>query len=536
MKIIVCYYSFFAGFDLEHPIPLTNKLLGILMLLLTSPAFAQPDFLGLEPLNTYKLTDGHCGNCGLSAVTSWYFTGEQVAIPRQAHSKKPPMPAWLNNLPVADTVTPVWLGSPDYLTDIQVSASNPLFLMQKDELIPSRLVRQHPRNQAFFNADSQRFFEQRRLNVRGRFNWGLFEIHSFWPTDYRLQADKTEPLPPQKSLQDWVQDAPQEFESERVWQRDTPSTENHQTAIGLMLNGAQGDDHEALAGHFALVTGQLNDDGRFDHWLVNNFYNLDSFNEKSIIAAPTPMDKYLADLNSGQNYYRPSYMLVAVVDDKSIATEVQQSLNQLFRHFYHHHLVYDHAQANCTGLSLDVIKALGFDVATRGNEGILKATAGYFYRLFTQGSFREAQQLYDYMTEERTRLLPAQAFDAIGEHWLALSHKSASGKLTMMEKQFQKALQSLWLVKIPQFPSSRATGNAPVFSIDEYRERAPDNRDDWQTAASIARPFPARFNTAPAVNAPPSIPMPWPVALLFSVLVMGVFWLVLRFCKRFQRR
>lgn len=35
--------------------------------------------------------------------------------------------------------------------------------------------------------------------------------------------------------------------------------------------------------------------------------------EKGILPAMVPMDNYLYDLNSGQSYYRPSYLLVLVL-------------------------------------------------------------------------------------------------------------------------------------------------------------------------------------------------------------------------------
>jgi hypothetical protein len=37
--------------------------------------------------------------------------------------------------------------------------------------------------------------------------------------------------------------------------------------------------------------------------------------EKRIIASMLPLDNYLMDLNSGQSYYRPTYLLVAVLKD-----------------------------------------------------------------------------------------------------------------------------------------------------------------------------------------------------------------------------
>jgi len=67
---------------------------------------------------------------------------------------------------------------------------------------------------------------------------------------------------------------------------------------------------------------------------VNNFYNLDSFSEKGTIAAPVTMDNYLMDINSGQSYYRPSYMLVAVLNHPRTAVAYQGGVQRVFNHFY----------------------------------------------------------------------------------------------------------------------------------------------------------------------------------------------------------
>ena len=72
-------------------------------------------------------------------------------------------------------------------------------------------------------------------------------------------------------------------------------------------------------------------DGRIGDWLVNNFYSLDVESEKGILAAPVPLDNYLGDLNSGQGWYRPSYMLVAVLRDERAAVLVQSALNRVLQ-------------------------------------------------------------------------------------------------------------------------------------------------------------------------------------------------------------
>ena len=108
--------------------------------------------------------------------------------------------------------------------------------------------------------------------------------------------------------------------------------------LGLIVNGAQGDDDEAHAGHFAIVTGRLRAHGRIGDWLVNNFYTLDAESEKGIIAAPVPLDAYLGDLNSGQSWYRPSYVLVLALRDVRAAALVQSALARVYHQFYRHQL------------------------------------------------------------------------------------------------------------------------------------------------------------------------------------------------------
>ena len=121
--------------------------------------------------------------------------------------------------------------------------------------------------------------------------------------------------------------------------------------------------------------------------MVNNFYNLGSFSEKGIVASMLPMDNYLMDLNSGQSYYRPSYMLVAVLKQPRASTLYQGAIQRVFDRFYRHHIEYDHAQANCAGLSVDTLSELGWQVPTLGPTDRLKAALGYFYSSATDKSF-----------------------------------------------------------------------------------------------------------------------------------------------------
>jgi hypothetical protein len=187
-----------------------------------------------------------------------------------------------------------------------------------------------------------------------------FVARTFWPQDFRL-PDTPAHLPlaaDPAAVRAWVRAQPQggaqgPFAVESLWRRPGSSgPRSGKPLLGLMLNGAQGDDDEAHAGHFALMTGRVGVQGGIDDWLVNNFYTLDAESEKGIIAAPVPLDNYLGDLNSGQAWYRPSYLLVATLKDARSAARLQSALGRVYNQFYRHQFAYQHARANCAGISV----------------------------------------------------------------------------------------------------------------------------------------------------------------------------------------
>ena len=135
--------------------------------------------------------------------------------------------------------------------------------------------------------------------------------------------------------------------------------------------------------------------------MVNNFYNLDSFSEKGIVASMLPMDNYLMDINSGQSYYRPSYMLVAVLKSDTTAQAYQGAIQRVYNHFYRHDFRYRHASANCSGISMDTLRSLGWNIPTQGPTSYVKAVAAYPYMSVKEMSFKSGKESYDYMIEEQ---------------------------------------------------------------------------------------------------------------------------------------
>jgi hypothetical protein len=300
-------------------------------------------------------------------------------------------------------------------------------------------------------------------------------------------------------------------------------------AIGIMVNGAQGDDDEAHAGHFALVTGRTQSDGAIGDWLVNNFYSLDVESEKGILAAPVPLDNYLADLNSGQGYYRPSYMIVAALRGDRAAVLLQSALNRAYNHFYRHQLVYQHATMNCGSISIDVLRALGWDVPARGPTSRALAAVAFPYFLATQRSLAKAKTAYDYLHEDQTRLLPAAAFEEAGASLLALvgangeaGHDARSqGSLAQM---LAADVDAIAFLRFPQIPSSRAFGNAPAVTTWEYKSKVPADPAEAQIVAVPARPFPEALRD-PDLLPPPRRASDTAAVVWAAVALGAISWL-----------
>jgi hypothetical protein len=239
------------------------------------------------------------------------------------------------------------------------------------------------------------------------------------------------------------------------------------------------------------------------------------------------MDNYLMDVNSGQSYYRPSYMLVAVLNNARTAVAYQGGVQRVFNHFYRHDFSYRHAQANCAGISVDVFKALGWQVPERGPTSQLKAVGAYAYLAAKDMSLASGRKIYDYLTEEQVRLYPAVAFEALGDDLLQLvgARPGLARSLSGFERQLQSDVEALVLVRIPQIPSSRVMGSNPVFSFDEFMQRTPPDRADWKIVPVDARPFPDELRD-PAVTpvAAPAL-VPWPVAAIVAGVIGVAGWM-----------
>lgn len=475
--------------------------------------------IGLFPAGVFASPSDDRHELDCDPLARWYFRDESILVPATIRTAPPDCgQATLAEKDLASCklhtssskpAEPplIWTATDSCLDEARLSKDASRLIFDNEE-IPLRLAERHPLNQAFVDASSLTWLQDRSLFIRGAMNTdGSFMVRTCWPLDFRLptkpilRPTSAEPHAIRARIREEAAGgAHSPFSAETLWHAsDTEATSAGKTVIAFILNGAQGDDDEAHGGHFAIATGRVGPDGAIHDWLVANFYTLDSESEKGIIAASVPLDNYFADLNAGQAWYRPSHILVATLRSERVAATLQSALSAAFRDFYGHHLRYHHAAANCTGISVDILHALGWRIPGRGAESWLKAFGALLLTLARSGNLAQAKLQFDYLTEERTRLYPAAAFEEIGADLLRLvTNGRPPGSLSHFERCLAEDMDSLMLVRVPQFPSSRQWGTHAVIDAGEYRERLPAREEDRRIVPVSRRQPPAELlvNTA----------------------------------------
>ena len=525
------------------------------------PSAVAPDAaFGLYPAADFRLTDGNCTDCPTIPQALWYFREETIAVPRAGLpvasfatgvSAVDDLRGWLDGrAPDSPTEYPplVWVAAPSVLSGARLSA-DATTLEHSGGSLPAALTPKIALNRSYFDGASSAYFQSRTVKVRGRVTDGSFVIRTLWPEDFRL--DRAPPtvrlapdLPPPLALRALMRSEPaggakSAFAASTLWQRD-PARDPvppGRAVLGIMVNGAQGDDDEAHAGHFALVTGRTGEDGAIGDWLVNNFYTLDSESEKGILAAPVPLDNYLADLNSGQGWYRPTHMLVAVLADDRASALVQAALNRVYNQLWRHQLVYRHATMNCTGISVDVLRTLGWEVPARGPASRIVAALGFPYFAVRERSIAKACVGFDYLTADQTRLMPAAAFEEAGASLLSLVAEGAAKAPTTgtLARMLAADLDAVALVRFPQFPSSRKFGDAPAVTVREFHSRVPAEPGLMQIVPVPPRPFPATLRDPDLL--PDRRPASSYAAMIWGVLlVVGIPIFLYRRWRRWRNR
>lgn len=501
--------------------------------------------IGLLDAGKLKLTTGKCTDCASSPQSLWFFQNDFIAAPMPPTpaagvspklDRRADVKAWGQTPGAAQLAYPTvtWIGAPQIMEGATIAADGKQ-VSAGGKSYGLDLVPKIQTNLSYANAATTAYLHQRPLRIRGalqdKAGTPTFVARTLWPADYAIDtaALTLQPLAQRADLKRYVQDPATVKDgavtTRLIWERTPGAGRNAagKPVMGIMLNGAQGDDDESLAGHFGIATGTFGQHGEWADWAMNNIYSLDSYSEKGIVAATLPMDNYLTDLNSGQQFYRPSYMLVAVLKNARTAVAFQGGTQRTMNHFYRHDFVYGQSSENCAGVSIDVLRDLGWHIPEEGPTSRIKAVAAYAYVAATEQSLKSGRSVYDNLNEEQTRLLPARAFDAAGWDLLELVNAAPGSTrvLSPYERQLKDDVEAIMLVKIAQIPSSRVWGSAPVYSFDEYMARTPSKRTDWKIVPVAPRPFPlALRDNGETVPSAPS-PVPLPVMGIGAVGIIG---------------
>lgn len=493
--------------------------------------------LGLSAAAAFHLAAGDCPGCPTPPQALWYFRGDQVAVPTAGASgferklrAQADVRQWVaqrSYRPEGSLPPLVWVGSPQVARGV-LAADGAALVGAQGAQQPFAVVPKIDTNLSYYNEASIRHFAGRAVKARGRLGEdGRFVARSLWPEDFAMDGASLplKALAGQESLSLLVRSerggAGQPPSRRLLWSRSgLPPQLADKPALAFILNGAQGDDDEAHGGHFAVASGRFGPRGEWDDWLVNNFYNLDSVSEKGIIAATLPMDAYQGDLNSGQSWYRPSYVLMAVFKDGRVPALYQEGIDRVFNHFYRHDFRYHHAAANCAGINLETLRSLGWNIPRQGPGSRLKAVAALPYMTVKEHSLNSGRKAYDYLVAEKTNLYPLVSFEAVGRD--LLQRITAGKAATPFERMMAEDLEALVYVRLPQFPSSRDLGQAPVASLDEYMARVPADLKDWKIIPVAPRPFPENMKDKEAADEAP-LPSDFAVAGYAGFLgILGV--------------
>jgi hypothetical protein len=442
-------------------------------------------FLGLYPEADFDLGTGRCAACNGPVQGKWYFLDDELAYPKAG-------PAGL-----------IWIGSPEMYEGVALSADGLSATLQDGTVVPFALTAKIESNRSFYDASSLAYMRGRTVRVRGelveRDGVKVLVARTIWPEDYRIdaaslkEADVKNAADVDALVAADKGGADKPFETKLLWEKPGAGRAwEGLPVMGFMLNGAQGDDDEALAGHSSLFTGRYGPRGSMADWVFDNFYDMNTVSEKGIVASMTPMDKYMADLNSGQSWYRPSYMLVMIMKDARVPARFQEAFAAQYAKYYAQDIKYDHTHLNCTALISDPVREQGWKFPESGK------TPSLIARMISKAVGLKdpaaGKEIYESLREEPTRGFPRESFKAVGGDLLtmagAFGAEPSGREYSPLENMIREDLVAILFVRLPQIPSSRKLGREPVGGVVDYFLRAPLDRSKWQTVPSYPRPFP----------------------------------------------
>ncbi|MFI5349076.1 MAG: hypothetical protein ACHQ2Z_06005 [Elusimicrobiota bacterium] len=443
--------------------------------------------VGLYSEDDFVLGTGRCESCRGPREGKWYFLDEVIATPKTG------APAL------------VWIGSHELIEGATLTKDGTTVRLKDGSELPFALTPKIASNTSYYDASSVSFFSGRTLRIRGEYalvnGVRTLVARTIWPEDYRIDAEKIAAA--SAATSDDIDKlvaadgggAKGPFSAKLLWERSGESRDwDGMAVMGFMLNGGQGDDDETLGGHFSFFTGVYPAGGGMADWMFDNFYDMDQVSEKAIVASMVPLDKYMADLNSGQSWYRPTDMLVLVLKDQRAPLALQEKFKDQYAKYYAHEIKYDSVHKTCAALIVDPLKEEGWNLPADGPAPEYIAAAAAKAVVYATKNPAAGQKIYESLREEPTRLFPRASFDSAGGDLLSMAGagapEAAPRKLSPLESEIKEDLLAILYVRLPQLPSSRPFGSEAAGGVMDYMLRVPLDHSKWKTHPTPARPFP----------------------------------------------
>lgn len=146
-------------------------------------------------------------------------------------------------------------------------------------------------------------------------------------------------------------------------------------------------------------------------------------------------------------------------------------------------------------------------------------------------SIAKAKLAFDYLMADQTRLMPAAALESIYGSVLGLVEGASRDDAGTLARMLAEDVDAIAFMRMPQLPSSRAFGDAPAVTTDEYQERVPKDPALQQIIPVPARQFPDELRD-PDLMPPPRRPSDDAALAWGTIAVAGVLALIWRATRR----
>jgi len=223
--------------------------------------------LGLLPAGHFRIATGRCADCPTLKQGLWYFRDQTLAVPHGAQALSSyaatgdivrDVRDWFASGQAGKLDYPglVWLAAPHILDDAAILPTGGVLRGADGGQTGFYLTPKIASNRSFWDGKTTAFFARRPVRMRGAYaeQQQAFVARTVWPKDFVIDGAKlaAQPLAPDETLRSFVQadggGAASPYAARLLWERQPGQARHWQdkAVIGIMLNGAQGDDDEAM--------------------------------------------------------------------------------------------------------------------------------------------------------------------------------------------------------------------------------------------------------------------------------------------------